>query len=659
MEIKNSIKIFTAAVTAAASLFSFNAGAYAKSLSIVGSQIEYRKQTIWPSAFKVYVKSAPENWVYYGAKFEPRAGIYFGTPYNKMMPGISNGINTQYDWFNPTDDIRNENCPRVVIPEKPSSHTRLRGYNWNFALKNSRVINIRDYTNYIYNKIDEIAAIGDDILLIFGKEFNIDDNFNDPELFKDCFRFVADYAHTKENIAMVWAPNDTGGLDTTFEEFYPGDEYVDWIGCSLYSLPYFQGNPNTDDGANMSFIMGQYANPSMRAKLIHRFMVENNIKKPVCITEGGVGFESPDGTDYRAWAAHQYRMYFADICRAYPEFKVFVNFNEYVTPGDLYRYDVSNDPGLTSLIQELTAEDIYLKSYPASAPYAYTELADNTVFKGNIELSAYAYIVKKPNLVVRYLIDGQWLTERSEPPYQLNVGSEYVSYGKHVLTCEIYDGTSISHSVSRNIELVPSDDNYIYSDEADNMTCSFADMADKPAEMKNAVGSLAGQGILTGVSDTAFAPDNRVSRAELAAMTTRLLGLEDSDTPSGLSDVGADDWYFGAVNAAVSEGIINGYEDGTFKGGQAVTKNEFIKILAQIYIKQTGETYRYAEVPYSDAKSSWYHQYICEAYRNGFVLDRHDGLFFGTGTVSRGDAAIMLNRLYNRLFAGVNDYIYE
>ncbi len=641
--------LFTAAAAAVSMLCGVSAEVYAKSLAIVGQQIEYRKQTIWPSALKVYVKSAPENWVYYGAKFEPRAGIYFGTPYNKPMPGISNGINTQYDWFVPSDEIRNENCPRVVIPETPSNHTKLKGYNLNFALKNSKVINIRDYTNYLYNKIDEIAAMGDDILLIFGKEFNIDDNFNYPELFKDCFRFVADYAHTKENIAMVWAPNDTGGLDTTFEEFYPGDEYVDWIGCSLYSLPYFQGNENIDDGANLSFIMGPYANPSMRAKLIHRFMTENNIKKPVFITEGGVGFESPKGIDYRTWAAHQYRMYFADICRAYPEFKIFVNFNEYVTPGDLYRYDVSKDPGLLSLLQELTAEDIYLKSYPSSAPYAYTELENNTVFKGNIELSAYAYIVRAPNLVVRYLIDGQWLTERSEPPYALNVGNEYVSYGKHVLTCEIYDGCTISHSKSWNIEFVPGDDNYAYADEADNGTCPFSDMEQHPAEMKNSVGSLAGQGILAGVTDTDFAPDKRVTRAELAVIAARMLDLEDSDISCGLSDVRPEDWYSGAVNAAVQEGIISGYDDGTFRGEQSVTKNELVKIMAEIMVNRNGGDYRYCELPYSDTPDSWYMKYIREAYRNGLIPDRNDGLFFGTGTVSRGDAAIMLNRLYMQL----------
>ena len=221
----------------------------AKSLSWVGREMEYRKKLINEPEFKTYVKTSPEYYVYYGAKFEPRAGVYVGTPYDRTYPGVKNSINTWYDWFVPSDDIKNENLQRKELAETPSDHTKLIGLNWNFALPNSKVIEITDYTNYIYNRIDEIASWGMDVLLIFGKEMNIDDNFNDPELFKRCFRFVADYAHTKENIAMVWAPNDTGGLDTTLLEFYPGDEYVDWIGCSLYTMPYFQGNPNNNDAA--------------------------------------------------------------------------------------------------------------------------------------------------------------------------------------------------------------------------------------------------------------------------------------------------------------------------------------------------------------------------------------------------------------------------
>lgn len=639
------LKKITAVFTAVSIIMSAS-GAFAKSYSLINGNMDYRRSLISEPAFKTYIKTNAEGYVYYGAKFEPRAGIYIGTPYDRPYPGIDNALNTEYDWFVPNDEYRNENCPRVEKAEKKSDHTVLKGYNLNFSLKNDLVIEISDFSNCLYNKIDELAALGEDILLIFGKEFNIDDNFNDPELFKRCFRFVADYAHTKENIAMVWAPNDTGGLDTTLEEFYPGDEYVDWIGCSMYTMPYFQGNPDADDGANMSFIMGDYANPSMRAKLIHSFMERNNIKKPVMITEGGVGYESPSGIDYTEWAEHQLRLYYADLCRAYPEFKCIISFNHFVYPGDLYRYDIAENPTLLAAIQDVTQDPIYLKKYPDSAPYSYAELYDGMIFTDRVELSSYAYIPKKQNLVVRYLLDGEWIAERSEPPYELNVGNDVIPYGWHTLTCEIYDGAKITQKKNYWIALSPSENNYAYSEEADEKICAYADMADKPAEMRNAVGALTKAGILNGTDGKNFSPDSKISRAEMATILMRIAEIEESEDKSELTDVTEENWYYGAVNAAVKAGLITGYDDLTFRGGNAITRDEFIAILSKIVLKEKGNTIPETELNYSDELSDWAYDYIKTAKHYGLILERKDGIFCGSSEVTRGDAAIMAQRLY-------------
>lgn len=633
-------------VTIGTSFLTVNVGA--KSLSWVPSQMEYRRKLLNDPQIRTYVKTSPDNYVYYGAKFEPRSGIYIGTPYDRKYSGVQNAIDTSYDWFVACDETHNNNVARVEIPEKASDHTKLIGLNWNFALKNSQKIDIRDYSNYIYNKIDEIASWGEDVLLIFGKEMNIDDNFNYPEIFIDCFRFVADYAHTKENIAMVWGPNDTGGLDTTLLEYYPGDEYVDWIGCSLYTMPYFQGNPNADDGANMSFIMGDYANPSMRAKMISAFMQENNIKKPVMITEGGVGFESPSGIDYTGWAKHQLRMYYADIARRYPEFKCIISFNQYVQ-GDLYRYDMGNSAELNPLFEEVTADEVFLKNYPSSSPYAYTEITDGMEFSGKIELSSYAYIPKKQNLVVRYLVDGAWVSEKSEPPYSIVLDNSLLSYGDHTLTCEIYDGNSISRRKSYKIRYNPSWDSNIYADVADNGDCPFADMTGKPAQMKNAVALLAKNGIVNGVDGNTFAPDSRVSRAELAAMLMRLVQIEESDTPCGLTDVTPDNWYYKIINTAVVNGLIDGYEDNTFRGGNAVTKNEFTAIVARILMNICGKPIPETALTYGDTPVAWAVDYIKVAKANGILLERTDGIFNGDELISRGDAAIMMANLFDAM----------
>lgn len=621
---------------------------FAKSLDWVSGQMAYREKLLRENEFRIYVKGTAAQYPYYGAKFEPRAGIYVGTPYDRKYPGIQNAIDTSYDWFVASEETKNENVERKVIAETPSDHTELLGINWNFALKNSQIIDIREYSNYLYNKVDEIASWGKDVLLIFGKEMNIDDNFNYPELFVEAFRFVAEYAHTKENIAMVWAPNDTGGLDTTFEEYYPGDEYVDWIGCSLYTMPYFQGNPDNDDSAQKAFIMGDYANPSMRAKMLHEFMEENNIKKPVMITEGGVGFESPDGTDYTQWAKHQLRMYYEDICRMYPEYKCIISFNHYV-PGDLYRYDMAANPQLLSVMEEIMEDEIFLSEYPASAPYTYVEMPDNMIFTDKVDITAYAYRYAKQNLVVRYLLDGNWLCERKEPPYRIELGSNFIPYGTHKLTCQIYDGESIVDSKDYTITLVDGDARSEYKDVADNGSCTFNDMIEMPNEMKNAVGFLSEKGIVNGIDDGNFLPDRMVSRSEIATMLTRLTGIEPSDVPCGLKDVTSDDWYYEIINAAVSNGLIEGYDDGTFRGTNAVTRNEFITIMARILTNEKELSVPNLALTYVDPIADWVENYVRIAKSEGVILDRMNNTFGGDELVSRGDAAIMMERLYNAL----------
>lgn len=412
---------------------------------MIDYNMAYRQALISQPELKTYFKSTPDNYVYFGAKFEPRSGVYIGTPYDRPYTDIKNSINTEYEWFNTSEAYTNAYCARKEIAEVPSDHTVLTGFNWNFALR-EKIIDISDYSNYIYNKIDELAARGEDIILIFGKEFNIDSNFPDPQLFIEAFQFVAEYAKTKENIAMCWAPNDTGGLDTSFEQFYPGNEYVDWIGCSLYSLPNFQGNPDIDDGANMCFIMGKYANPAARANMIHSFLTRHAIQKPVIITEGGVGFEDPDhDIDYTAWASHQLRLYYSYICRRYPEFKCIVSFNHFV-PGDLYRYDMDNSPILRSIMQEVTQDPIYLTEYPSSAPYAYSELYDNIQFTQSFDLSTYAYVPANQKLLILYYIDGALHAVRKTPPYDITLDSNSLTPGKHTITTSVFceDGVTLT-----------------------------------------------------------------------------------------------------------------------------------------------------------------------------------------------------------------------
>ncbi len=92
-----------------------------------------------------------------------------------------------------------------------------------------------------------------------------------------------------------------------------------------------------------------------------------------------------------------------------------------------------------------------------------------------------------------------------------------------------------------------------------------------------AVLALAEKGIITGYPDGTFRPDGNITRAEFAAVITRAKGLPvnlSEEGVTGFEDLDNDvnsAWARPYVKAAVDAGIINGFEDGTFRAAENIT----------------------------------------------------------------------------------------
>ncbi len=160
-----------------------------------------------------------------------------------------------------------------------------------------------------------------------------------------------------------------------------------------------------------------------------------------------------------------------------------------------------------------------------------------------------------------------------------------------------------------------------------------------------AITSLVDQGILVGYDDGTFRSDQEVNRAE--ALKIILMGagvaVDESSTAALLfSDVGTEDWFFGYVSTGVSLGIIQGYDDGTFKPEQTVNRAEAVKMLlaaAEISVGAASESF--PDVPLSE----WYAPYA--AYSKTWNLEppQNDGLWHGEEAITRGNISEMVYRL--------------
>lgn len=97
------------------------------------------------------------------------------------------------------------------------------------------------------------------------------------------------------------------------------------------------------------------------------------------------------------------------------------------------------------------------------------------------------------------------------------------------------------------------------------------------------VEELASRLVVQGTGDETFEPDRGVTRAEFSAIITGALGLYMENGTEKFSDVSEDSWYAASLAAASEYGLINGYEDGTFRPNEEISREEAMVILARSF----------------------------------------------------------------------------
>lgn len=170
---------------------------------------------------------------------------------------------------------------------------------------------------------------------------------------------------------------------------------------------------------------------------------------------------------------------------------------------------------------------------------------------------------------------------------------------------------------------------------------------------KSAIDLLASKLIITGTSDTAFSPAQKVTRAEFAALITRSLGLAATSSGAAFTDVSANAWYADAIHTAAAAGLITGYTDGSFKPNSPITRQEMASILSKA-MKYTGATLtadpaRLAK--FSDAAdiAAWSQSAVEEIAAAGIIQGRADGSFAPQMSATRAEAVTMLEKTLKSL----------
>lgn len=160
---------------------------------------------------------------------------------------------------------------------------------------------------------------------------------------------------------------------------------------------------------------------------------------------------------------------------------------------------------------------------------------------------------------------------------------------------------------------------------------------------KEAITKWSEKEVLEGYEDGTFKPNNKVTRGELAAIIVRVFGLTDTSAAEKYTDVEATKWYASDIAKVSSAGIMNDYEDGTFKPNQEATREEAAYAIAKAYKVAAKET----NVTFKDQAqiSDWAEAEIASLVAGGYLNGNPDGTFRPAASLTRAEAVTMVDKI--------------
>ncbi len=155
-------------------------------------------------------------------------------------------------------------------------------------------------------------------------------------------------------------------------------------------------------------------------------------------------------------------------------------------------------------------------------------------------------------------------------------------------------------------------------------------------------------GIIEGIGDNMLAPEATVIRADFAVMIDKTLNPE----ASGLNvfyDCPDNSYFAQAVNRVAKNGIINGYDDGSFKPHNKINKQEAATILVRAYENEIGKLVfaKNAAKSFKDYEeiAVWAKDYIDKAYILGLIKPANENYMGAADDFTRGEAVSAISKL--------------
>lgn len=515
----------------------------------------------------IVTDSAYEDYPYYGAKWEPKGGVYYGR--------IAYGGPTENGWGVVNEaQLENESATSFYYSlgdpygleywsylygavTKDQEHMLLINLNFEGEGDDCEAVLRGDFDQQLIEDFQYLNTMTFPTFLRIGGEVNVWTVAAAPERFISAYRHIAELARTHcPNAALVFSPNYSSPYGTDMDDFYPGDAYVDWIGTSLY---YNQYADNGDTTRDAFYGVGQYGDPMLNIQQTVNLAELHS--KPIIITEGG-SQRINKGVDMSPFAAEKIRKAYSFLTMVYPQIKCMV-YSDAAFGSTTFSYTIYDAPQLQNAYdQGVLSNPTYVHRYQDTGAY-YTKLSSYTdPLAGTVELAAYSYSADPLEAV--WYVNGEPVHSTDEYPYSFRLDTKSLTEESNTLEVRFSNGASKIYFITDQ-KLVSG----IY----------FSDIA-PDAYYYDSVLWAVENGITNGTDASHFSPSVPCTRAQVVTFLWRAAGSpEPASAQNPFADVPSQEYYYKAVLWAAEKGITNGTGANRFSPDEPCTRAQVVTLL--------------------------------------------------------------------------------
>ena len=381
---------------------------------------------------------------YFDAPLEPKLGILLGA-YAEMDKAVHDSSSADKFYINEFPKLAGKDHAAYLIyltygMDLSSYHSHI-----NVAKEKNKIIelalqpikgldSVNDKDGYLVKLAKDMENSGAKFMLRFANEMNDQTSLwytADYNKYISKFRMVSKiFKENAPSAAIVWAPNFFP--PDTIPSYYPGDEYVDYVGISSYQ----NYAPNLDP-------LKQGVDRSRWSSQLDRIYSLYGDRKPIVIAEGGVSYIARStGENITNYASKQLKDFYTYLPIKYPNVKAVFLYGATNLPS---KYILSENPTMLNTYSQAIKNNYYLSDYKNSSVIDtyYYPISGNKISPTLQELCSYIKYAEDTKIArVEYKVNNETVGNTYEIPYKVNC--DFSKYGGQtvVITVNTYDSNS-------------------------------------------------------------------------------------------------------------------------------------------------------------------------------------------------------------------------